>query len=224
MGSTTTRLKMRRALGASLALVIVLGSVAAAEQMSARDKPVVKGPLELAGSGCGGGPVRHEAKVIARVQSCVRIYQFDDVMETDPARTYGVAWIQSTVDPERGWCVTKANTDLELPDGVARHGRAPARRIDVTRTRRLKVKLTADADGHALEEASVAQTMTAYRGSLNPSSADDGNVLRLTWTGRQPRKLAFVMGAEISWEFLSAPELRGGLGKLRFLKSKRCRP
>ena len=217
-----SRVRSARSLGAALVALALLAQGASADQTSARDEPTVYGPLELVASGCGGGPVRHDGRVIARVASCVRLYQFDDVMETDPLTTYGVAWVQATVDAMRGWCTTRANTEILLPEGVPEHGRAPARRIAVRKTKPLRIRLPADADNYALVPAWVRQRVTAYKGVITPSSARDGRLLRLTWKGRQSKKLAFASGVEISWDYFSGPEVRGGLGRLSFVKSRSC--
>ena len=212
----------RRALGVFAALLLLAPS-ASADQTSARDEPDVSGPLELVDEGCSGGGVRHEGRRIARVMSCVRLYQFDEVMESDPLRSYGVAWVQTTVDAARGWCTKAVNTNIVLGTDIERHGRAPAQRIRIYRPRPLRVHLAADANGYGMADAWIAQRVTAFRGTLTPSTGNEGRLLRLTWAGRrQGAKLAFAMGAEISWGYFAGPEIRAGLGQMRFVKRRRC--
>lgn len=87
---------------ASVVITLVPGA-AHARQLRANDQPATSGPLDRAGSQCSDQKLKHRGKVIAKVESCIWVYQFDQTMETDLLATYGVVWVQNTVDPVNGW-------------------------------------------------------------------------------------------------------------------------
>jgi hypothetical protein len=191
-------------------------------QPGAGDDPRVTGPLYLVGSSCGDDRLTHEGETLAKVQSCIRLYEFDTIWETDATRTFGVAWLQSTVKPMNGWCATKVSNDVVLPETVSRHGRAPAKETSTKKPDRVRVKLIADADHNAIEVGTIAQSFDMYPVSLEPSLANRGQTIRTTWKGQESDELAFVTGTEVSWQVLQTPEIRGGLGKMSFVKSSDC--
>ena len=221
---------LRRASRAQRVITIVLvasavlaGAAARAAQTPANKAPRVSGPLSLAASSCQGTEAKHEGRTIARLESCLRLYEFDEVMEIDPLRTYGVGWVQTTVDPVNGWCATKVRSDLVLPNDVTRHSSVPARSIEPKKGgARTTVKIVVDADGHALEEGSVAQSFKVFPKSWKPSVTNGGRTIGTTWKGRESSALAFALGAEISWEFATSPRIKGGLGNMNFVKGRGC--
>lgn len=190
--------------------------------MAASRDPRVSGPLSLAGSKCGPDEAKHEGKTIAKVKSCLWLYEFDSTRETDLLRNYGVGWVQTTVNPVNGWCATKVDSNLNLPVDMRRHSTAPTRRVQVARASRTTVKLKVDADGHAIEKASVAQSFKIFPKSWKPTLSDDGRKIGTVWRGRESSTLAFALGAEVSWESLATPRISGGLGKMSFVKSRGC--
>ena len=212
----------RLALAIWLVVPALLIAAPALGQPSATDEPRVSGPLYLVGMSCGDDKLMHEGKPLARVDSCVRLYEFDSLMETDVTRTYGVAWVQTTIDPLNGWCATKARAEVILPNTVTRHRRAPVGEISSNKKDRVKVKLTTTADGHALENASVSQSIDVYPKSLTPRLANGGRTVRTEWRGEESDELAFVSAVEISWSILDTPQIRGGLGEMSFLKAPKC--
>lgn len=216
------RPKGRLALAIWLVVSALLIAAPAHGQPPASHDPRVTGPLYLVGRSCGADRLAHEGEPLAKVQSCIWLYEFDMLWETDATRTFGVAWVQATVKPLNGWCATKVSTEVALPDTVNRHGRAPTRDISTKTTDRVRVKLVADADNHALQPGTIDQAFDLYRGSMKPALANHGQTVRTTWTGQESDELAFVTGAEISWQVLGTPEIRGGLGQMSFVKASNC--
>ena len=195
---------------------------AQARQMGAAKSPRVSGPLTLAGSSCADDKALHEGKVIAVLESCIRLYEFDVAMETDLVRNYGVGWVQTTVDPINGWCATRVVSELALPGTVALHNSAPKRKLTTRKKTRARVRLNVDAEGYALEKASVSQRFDLFPRALTATVPDTKRAVRTTWRGRESSKLAFALGAEISWEVIDSPNIKGGLGRMSFVKSRRC--
>ena len=214
--------KGRIALAIWLVVPALLIAAPALGQPPATDEPNVNGPLHLAGMSCGHNKLKHEGKALAKVHSCVRLYEFDSVMETDVTRTFGVAWVQTNIDPLNGWCATKARAEVILPDTVSQHARVPIRQIDSNKRDRVKVKLTARADGFAIQNATIAQSIDVYPDSLDAKIADGGRIVRTEWKGEESDELAFVSAAEISWQVLDTPHIRGGLGEMSFVKTPKC--
>ena len=182
----------------------------------------MSGPLTLTNSACGDDRLTHEGKPLARVESCIFLYEFDALMETDVTQTFGVAWVQTNVDPLNDWCVTSVDSELLLPDSVERYGRTPTKEISVSKRKRVNVGLTATAGGNSLATGYVGQSFDLYPKWLTSKVADKDRIVRTSWKGSESSTLAFALGAEISWSLLSAPEIRGGLGKMNFIKSKNC--
>lgn len=223
MGGLRSTSWRRRLLGLTCATALAWSGPAHAGQLKAAKAPRVSGPLSLAGSACSKDTATHEGQVIARLDSCVWIYEFDNTMETDPLRTYGVGWVQTSVDPVNGWCATKVESELTLPDEVEALKRTPKSKVAVKKKSRTSVKLKVDAGGYAsLEEGRVSQRFNLFPAGMRPSGSLDGGIVRTTWTGRESARLAFALGAEISWELLGTPSIRGGLGHMSFVKSSRC--
>ncbi len=224
MGGLRPASRKRQRVAAAVATValFVVAAPAEARQIAASKDPRVSGPLSLVGSDCGTHNATYGGTTIAKMKSCVWLYEFDEKMETDLERTYGVAWVQNTVDATNGWCATKVESNIKLPSGVERHAHAPARKLSTKKRRRTTVKLNVTADGNAIENGSVSQTFDLFPKTWTPSLANGGQTIKAAWAGRESSKLAFAMGAEISWAFLSSPSIRGGLGNMRFVKARGC--
>ena len=190
--------------------------------MGAAKNPRVSGPLQPSSSSCAKNKATHEGQTIARLQSCIWLYEFDAAMETDFARTYGVGWVQTTVDAVNGWCATKVGSELTLPGTVSLHDSAPKKKMTTNKKTRARVRLNVDAEGYALSEASISQSFDLYRRVLSTAVPDTKRAVRTTWRGRESSKLAFALGAEISWSVLDTPHIKGGLGRMSFVKSRRC--
>ena len=227
MGGLRSGIRWRRFLVLACALTLAWGFPAHAGQLRASKNPRVSGPLDLRGKTCAKDSAVHEGKTLANLQICVWLYEFDSMMETDATQTYGVGWVQTAVDPVNGWCATKIDSEMYLPDEVDPLTRAPSKKLATKKKTRVRVKLKVDADGNAAEEARISQAFNLFPATLSPTSALEDGVVRTTWKGRESSKLAFALGAEMSWGYdplnpFWKPSIRGGLGHMSFVKSNRC--
>ncbi len=218
----TSRPALRAFVALASVVVALTGPAAQARQLRATDEPKTSGPVSEAGSSCSGDRLEHEGETIARVESCIWVYRFDETMETDLTKTYGAVWVQNTVDPMNGWCATYIPTEITIPKGTYRHARAPRDAIKVARRKRVKTKLVVDAAGQALEPARISNGYTLFPRRLKTGSSDGGRTTRVTWSGKQSRTLAFAGGLEASWSFLGTPRFRAGFGLMKFVKSRGC--
>jgi hypothetical protein len=224
LGARRLRGRAHRSIAIALvASFVIAGAPAHAGQTKASKNPKVTGPLALTDSACGDKRIMHEGKPLAQVESCVFLYEFDTLMETDVTQTYGVAWVQTTVDPLNGWCVTSADSELLLPSSVERHGRTPTKAMSTSKRKRVNVGLDVTAGANALEYAYIGQGFDLYPKSLSASLANGGRTVRTSWKGSESSTLFSALGAEISWPVLSSPgRIRGGLGNMNFLKKNKC--
>lgn len=229
MGGLRPGLDRRRRVAAAVtAVALAFGTVAPARagQIAASKDPKVSGPLSVKDWDCLRDKARYKGTTIARMQLCVWFYEFDKTMEVDLARNYGVAWVQNTVDAVNGWCAAKVESNIKLPSNVKRHAYVPKRKVVAKKRRRATVRLEVTANGSAVEDGKVVQSFGLFPKTWTPSLANEGRTIRATWAGRESSKLAFALGAEISWaqgdEIYSSPSISGGLGSMRFVKSRRC--
>ena len=168
----------------------------------------------------GKQKARHEGKVIAVLETCLRLYELQRTAPHANPRNFGIGWLQTTVNPVKGWCATKVESTLTPQGSTLEDSISPRRKIQTNRRSRVTVKVTTDADGLAAEEGSVAQSFTLFPKSLTPTRRN--GTLKTTWRGRESSTLAFALGAEISWDPAASPGLRGGLGHMSFVKSRGC--
>ena len=224
MGARRLGVKAHRSIAIALiASAFIVGTPAHADQTRASKNPEVSGPLTITDSACGEKRLTHDGKPLAQVESCVFLYEFDELMETDVLQTYGVVWVQTTVDPLNGWCVTSADSELKLPSSVERHGRTPTKTMSTSKRKRVNVGLDATAAGNAVEYGYIGQSFDLYPKSLRAELANEGRTMRTSWKGSESSTLFSALGAEISWPALSAPgRIRGGLGNMNFLKKGKC--
>jgi hypothetical protein len=206
---------------ASVVITLVPGT-AHARQLSAGNPPTVSGPLSSAGYQCTDQKLKHEGKVIAKLESCIWVYRFDEAMETDLFKTYGAVWMQSTVDPVNGWCATKVPTEISIPQDAQRESFAPTGSTAIGDAKKVTTKLVVDASGAAMENGRVSNAYKLYRRSLKTTSLDGGRTTRFTWTGQESRKLAFVGGVQASWSTIDAPQFRAGFDEMSFIKTEGC--
>ena len=200
----------------------LLWAAPALGQPPATKDPRVTGPLYLAGMSCGDEKLKHEGEMLAKVASCIRLYEYDSLSEVDPTVTYGIAWVQTTVDPVNGWCATKVRSEVLLPNNVSRYSHAPTRKMTPNGRESVTVNLRSDAQKFGLSQGIVRQTIDVYPDSIESSFVRDGRVFRTQWRGEESRELAFVSAVEIGWQMLEAPQIRGGLGRMGFIKSPGC--
>ena len=223
MGGLRSQRRPVRYVVAALVAATAMVVPADAGQMGAARNPRVSGPLELSGSSCAKDKAVHEGETIALLESCIWLYEYDMAMETDLLRNYGAGWVQTTVDPINGWCATKVGSELTVPAAVSVHDYAPKRKLTTKKKTRERDKLKVDAEGNAgLEEGTVSQRFDLFPRTLATSVPDTNRAVRTVWRGRESSKLAFALGAEISWELADSPSMKGGLGKMSFVKSRRC--
>jgi hypothetical protein len=195
-----------RASAVVLAITVVIGAAVSApatagkrRQLSAKQAPQVSGPLEQINSRCKEQKERFRDEVVATGRSCIRIYSFAPASEDDAGRDYGVAWLQSTLDPERGWCGLDVHSDITLPNDVAVTAKTPRRRSEFNEKTFRRTRLKPDADGNASEAAAISQGAFFYPRLLTRKMRSNGGIYRLAWDGSSNRKLAFVSGVELSW-------------------------
>ncbi|CAN5653431.1 hypothetical protein BH24ACT26_BH24ACT26_20950 [soil metagenome] len=177
---------------------------ASAQQMDARDRPRVTGPLTQRAKDCERKKERFRGHVIAVARSCVRFYALRSSDETNLARDYGAVWLQTTVDSRGAWCTTSVKSDIDVPAGTVRHGRAPqAFRTDGRRP--VETRLRVDAQGHAAENGVLAKRFTLIRRSLTGDLRGNGSVWRAVWRGSSKSAVASASGIEVSWPSADRP-------------------
>jgi hypothetical protein len=211
---------------ARIAVVVVIALAliappALGAQMTAGEKPVVKGPLDTDQSlhKCKSEPERFQGVVIANFKLCSTYYLFDSTQETDSERDYGAVWVQGTVDPVNGWCARWVRMDLPIDEGRA-HTKAPrpGTVLKPRKAKRVKTRLEVDAQGHAVDEGVLKNSFRLYRRQLRTTFLEKSRTLRMRWTGNKSNKLAFAMGVETSWPRggdvpFPVPEISAGLQK-----------
>ncbi|MDQ4096140.1 MAG: hypothetical protein M3174_08060 [Actinomycetota bacterium] len=214
--------RARRAVIVTLvALALVAGATAHAGQTSAAKSPRLQGPIRELNSHCPAKErARHEGKVIAVLEMCLWIYELDRAAPYVSPRNFGVGWLQTTVNPVNGWCATKVESTLTPQGSEIEESTWPRRQIRANKRTRMTARVTTDADGSSLENASVAQSFTLFPRTLTPTVRN--GTLKTTWKGKESSTLAFVVGAEISWDAAATPGLRGGLGGMSFIKKRGC--
>ena len=189
--------------GTMCAALVAAMTSPAAGQLDARTEPVVTGPLTALGDGkkCESTNYEYEGEVVARAKICLFLYALDPETEDDDERDYGVMWAQTNVDTGGGWCAFKVHTEVYIPAEMPMHAKVP-RAQEIENRKKVRWKLTVDAEGHASEKASVKKGLTLYPRSLTRSRRDAGDgrdLVRLTWRGETAQKLGFVSGFEVSW-------------------------
>lgn len=203
---------MRRACIAALAvLCLAAPSSAGSTQLSAGDAPRTSGPVRAQGKHeCGRQNFRFEGRVVAKMRMCLWLFELDDDAEDDDDRDFGAVWMQSTVDPEPGYCAVRVSNEITVPSPTEVIGRAP-RAGKFTKKTPVTTTLDLDAGGKAKEEAAIANDHILHKGKLTwrrnqPAGGDTKS--KLTWKGTGSEKLAFVTALEISWPKDGAPPER----------------
>jgi hypothetical protein len=211
---------------AALAVCMALATPALAEQLQAADDPKVSDNLEAQGKKCATERDEHEGKVVAVIKACQRFYTLDPAAEDSETRDYGVFWLQTTIEPKPGWCVTSAKSDMVLPSRAKVAARTPDVEETAKKSKRLKTDLSADAAGHAATPGSISQTSTLYPDKQTPSlkKRTKTTQFRVHWTGSSGEQLAFVSGVHVSWATdEGAPRrTRFGLRKYRLVERAPC--
>ena len=208
------------------AALMALAPPAHAEQLTAKEAPKVSDNLEPKGKKCATERDKHDGVVVAVVKACQRFYTLDTAAETDEARDYGAFWLQSTIDPKPGWCVTSGSSDIVFRSRLELVSKAPDAEEAAKKSKRLKTTLSVDAAGNASTPGSISQNSTLYPDKQTPSVKEGENVtkVRLKWTGSSSEKLAFVSGAQVSWASDEGPpqKTRFGLRKYSLVEKETC--
>jgi hypothetical protein len=208
------------------ALCLGVAAPALADQLQAKDEPKVSDNLVSRGKKCATKRDTHDDVVVAVVKACQRFYTLDPAGEDNEARDYGVLWLQTTIDPKPGWCVTRAKSDMVFPARAKVVGRAPEDEETARNPKKLKTTLTADAGGHAATAGSISQTSTLYPDKQTPTltKRDKTTQFRVTWTGSSGEQLAFVSGVHVSWVADDGPPNRThfGLRKYSLVEKDPC--
>ena len=189
------------ALVALAALVAMPAAMAATRQMDAADDPQVTGELELQNNTCRQQHESYQKETVATGKTCLRIYTFDPGSESDADRNYGVVWLQSNLNSQRGWCGAEVTSDVDLPSDIRVETKVP-RSMDITSKRTYETSLTSTAGGTAAdtaEQTTIKQTQILYKRSVRTKVLTETNIFRLKWLGLENNKLGFASGAEISW-------------------------
>lgn len=213
-------------IGAALALCLVISSPALAEQMQAKDAPKASENLSFQGEKCATDRDEHDGKVVAVVKACQRFYTLNSDAEDDAGNDYGVFWLQTTIDPKPGWCVTTAKSDMVFPARAEVVARTPDADESVKKAKQLRTNLSANAGGHAATAGSISQTSTIYPDKQTPSLKKRTKTtrFRVHWTGSSGEQLAFVSGVHFSWAADDGPprRTRFGLRKYKLVEKETC--
>lgn len=201
-----------------VAVAILFAPHAAAEQLAAKDDPKVSDNLESQGRKCATERDKHDGVVVAVVKACQRFYLLDAESETNADRDFGVFWLQSTIDPKPGWCVTSSSSDMVFSSRLALVSKTPNAQETTKRDKRLKTSLSVDAGGDASTPGSISQTSTLYPDKQTPvvKSGDKVTKFRLKWNGSSGDKLAFVSGVQVSWAADDGPPQKTRFGLRRY--------
>ena len=183
--------------GALVGSLLLLSTPAAAAQLDASERPRSSGPLSFEGKHCARQTLRADGKKVATARTCLFLYSFSPLSETDALRDYGAAWAQTEVDASGGWCATKIRSALFLPKETEGHTHAPTAK-KAAKPKRVTTKLVVDAEGFGLAEGILTQSYRLYPRRITPSVSDAGRTVSVTWKGNTSKPLAFALGLEFS--------------------------
>jgi hypothetical protein len=213
---------------AGLVSTALLGALAgpavaetAGEQIQAKDRPKTTGPVLEESSQCSSEDLRGKAgDLLGTARTCVFLFSLNRLGgEYDLLNDYGAAWLQTTVEPAKGWCATKLESTLftapsmNVLDVTKRDAENFGKAADVT------TKLALDAEGKALEEGTISQRYAAQPGTLGTQvDRSSGAEINTLWTGATSKRVALVSGFEYSWSTLETQptDFRYGLSYLAF--------
>jgi hypothetical protein len=202
-----------------------------ASQPTAKEKPNASGPLSFEGRRCEQkkeiftNPKTGDSETVAVAEACVLLYAYDPAAEDDLEHDYGITWLQTTVDARNGWCAIKVRSDLTITDDAKLFQHDPKKAFERRRPRRIRVKVSTDAQGHGSDVGRLQQSFTMRPRRLRPFliKRASANLFRLRWTGRTERKLAFVSGVEIAWDADDAVNAMTSGLSYEFEKRGNCR-
>lgn len=201
-GTNPTLRSLRVAVVTMLALACL---VEASSPASARRAPKRTGPLSFDTKECARQKERKRIngviEVVAVAESCVLFYRFDPLAESNENRDYGIAWTQGKVEPRNGWCARRVTSHLLVSSDGKLHAKAPKKNLKLGTKRRLRVRLTTDANGTSDETGSLAETITVWPRLLKHSmvKGDGAHIFRQHWRGLRGRTTLFASGVVVSW-------------------------
>src|SRR5918992_1906732 len=185
-----------------VAAMLWLVAAPAHAQLDAGNRPNTNGPLTTGDQfrDCRSRVERFQGEVAGRFKICYWYFLFDPDRENSPKNFAGF-WAQGTVTPVGQWCARRARLDLELPARRHVHTRAPkaGKVIRTSSSRPFTPRLKVDAQGHAVDNASISNTFRVFANRLRVVRADNGDIHRMAWSGSVGRTLAFASGVEVSF-------------------------
>lgn len=187
----------RAVTGALVGSLLLVSTPAAAAQLDASERPRSSGPLSFEGKRCVRHTLRADGNKVASARTCLFLYSYSPLSETDALRDYGAAWSQTQVDARGGWCATKIRSALFLPEETEGHAHAPKAK-KAAKPKRVTTKLVVDAERFGLADGTLTQAYRLYPRRITPAVSDAGRTLSVTWNGHTSKPLAFVLGLEFS--------------------------
>ena len=204
-GTNPTHRPQRIALVTLLSFVLSL--VALTTPVSARKAPKKSGPLSFDEKKCDRerelwrDPKTGLIETVARTETCVLVYRFDPLKESNENRDYGIAWTQGKVSPRNGWCARRVTSHLLVSSDGKMHARAPRKDLKIGAKRRLRIRLATDANGTSGKTGSLTETITVWPRLLKHSviERDRAHIFRQHWRGLRGRTTLFASGVVLSW-------------------------
>lgn len=203
----------------SAAAAVLASPVSAAP--AADSAPASEGPLLQQGEPvCDERTVISRQEVVADLHACLWWFAYLPLLETDVERDHGALWFQTTVTPRRGWCLRRlAGSVYSSPETTRMSSFVVGGRGDEARPR-----IDVDAEGAALQEASLSQTVGGARGRVSTRADLAGGYVDFTWTGNARSRVEAVVGAEISWEAATSAADVFEFGRLLNPVLRECAP
>lgn len=175
-------------------------------QLGAQRPPFIDGGTEQLEFACATRDARVNGSVAGVARRCGFAYL---AFEAEEAANWAASWVQTSVDPKKGWCVARNTTTIETPAGSTALDSAPLSNRDLPRRRVLKTGLVIGPQGMTERGAYLEQHYIAYPGKLT-TDLSDGGVLRVKWRGKTKKTVALVGGLEVSWGgFDPFPDFQG---------------
>ena len=186
--------------GAACCAALAFPAASAAKSFDPARAPAVSGPLTPYAplTSCARSSTQSE-----KDRTCQYFYVRDPATESDPTYDYGVAWVQAKVSAKPGYCIHRADVDLDSSYQAVRS--VPVKALKAKHAKHVKGKPAATASGHATTSAGVSEGFPLVPRSLAPlaSSSADGTDLLLRWKGPKSEKpgqrLALAGGMEVRW-------------------------
>ncbi|MDQ3877205.1 MAG: hypothetical protein M3290_02470 [Actinomycetota bacterium] len=208
------------------AMVALWPLTVAAAQMRASESPSVSGPLSLHEEHCFRQDKKRHSHIVVTAKVCLRVYFLKASNDNDAAYNHGAVWVQTSLHAAKGWCVTKVVPSSAISSNtIVDNSRTPARTIKPPDKKTVRARVVVDADGAAPTSGYVRQTFLLFpdvlrRAHLTTLSNNDRELTEL-WKGSSRRRLAFVVGAEISFRPNNNPTITAALD-YDAVKAKRC--